>query len=186
MECRPLFLPMRSNACGAGDHPGMEPTVLIRTSFISQVDSHSGKVEASASTAGGANVANFLQDHRALMLNFFRLEFQNSEFLNSFRRAVGLPWYTKLPVALLVLLIFTGSLLLAWLEYEVASAKQGVDALYVVAPNSPDFSDHVFAVHVDHQYLTPLIGSRYAINGLSFLTFYVVTRGGCVVKDISF
>ena len=161
VECRPLFTPMRSNARGSADHPGMEPTVLINTSFISQIDGQSAKVEASASTASGANVAKFVQDHRALILNFFRLEFQDSEYVGLFRRAVGLPWYTTITLALLTLLMATGATLLACVQYQVAAAKQGLDALHAAEPYPPDFSDQVIAVHVDHQYITPGLNARY-------------------------
>ena len=155
MECRPLFEPMRSNAKGADKHPGLEPTVLINTSFISQIDGQSEKLQGASSSAGGANVAKFVQDHRALMLNFFRLEFQASEYVDGFRRAIGLPWYTKAPMLLMLLLILSGSGLLLFVQHEVAKVRQGIDALHVAPPVAPDFSDRTFDLRVKRHYITP-------------------------------
>jgi hypothetical protein len=155
MECRPLFQPMRSNAIGAEDHPGMEPTILINTSFISQIDGQDAKVTASASKSGGVNVAKFTQDHRALLVNFFRLEFRSSEHINTFRRALGLAWYQKLPLLMLALAVCTGVWLLLQLQEEVLAAQQELDALYVTGSLAPDLSDQVLPVRVGRHYVTP-------------------------------
>jgi hypothetical protein len=109
----------------------MEPTVLIKTSFIAKLEGQDEKLEAGKNSAGGVNLAKFVADHRALMLDFFRFEFRKSEDLPAFRRALGLPWYTQLPLFSLILLVLSGIALLFVLRYEVSLAEDGIEALYV-------------------------------------------------------
>jgi hypothetical protein len=58
MECRPLFEPQRTNA--RGGYPGrqMDPTVLIKTSFLGS--------SGGAAHGGAAPVSRFVQDHRTV------------------------------------------------------------------------------------------------------------------------
>ena len=156
MECRPLFEPMRSNAQGARVGRDMEPEIIIKTSFIAKLDGQGDKLEG----AQGVNLAKFVQDHRALVLDFFRFEFRSNEDLSAFRRALGLPWYTRLPLALLLLLVLTGVALLFWLEYEVELANRDLDALRVPPAFEPDFSNQTLFVSTTRHFITPGQSSR--------------------------
>jgi hypothetical protein len=160
MECRPLFVPMKSNAQGMVEGHEMEPTVIIKTSFISKLEGQEENMEALKGATSGVNLAKFVQDHRALMLDFFRYEFRKNEDLPAFRRALGLPWYTQLPLALLLLLVLSGTLLLFWIRFEVSLAEDGVEALKVPPPIKPDFSEQVLSVQLDRHFVTPGKQSR--------------------------
>ena len=90
METRPLFEPQRSNAQGMYSGRQMNPTVLIKTSHIagSEFDSDEGP--------GKAHVNRFVQDHRALILDFFKSDFKKTKRAVSLRHALGIP--VKRPV----------------------------------------------------------------------------------------
>lgn len=160
MECRPLFEPMKSNAQGMDDTLDMEPTIIIKTSFISQLEGQEGNMEALQGASSGVNLPKFLADHRALMLDFFRYEFRRSDDLHAFRKAIGLPWYTVLPLVLLLLLVLSGTGLLLWVRYQVSLAEGTIQALKVPPPIDPDFSDQVLFAKLNRHYLTPGQESR--------------------------
>ena len=160
MECRPLFESMKSNAEGMQDGLDMEPTVIIKTSFISQLGSHEDNLEALKDASSGVNLPKFVADHRALMLEFFRYEFRRSEDLPAFRKAIGLPWYTVLPLALLLFLVLSGSGLLLWIHHEVSLAEDTAEALKVPPPMVPDFSDQMLFARLNRHFLTPGKQSR--------------------------
>ena len=94
METRPLFEPQRSNAQGMHSGREMNPTVLIKTSAIAgaEFDHHD-----SEDGPGKAHVNRFVQDHRTLMLDFFKSDFKHTRRAAVLRNALGIPNYTKLP-----------------------------------------------------------------------------------------
>jgi hypothetical protein len=160
MECRPLFEPMKSNAQGMDETLDMEPTIIIKTSFISQLEGQEETMEALKDASSGVNLPKFVADHRALMLDFFRYEFRRSDDLHAFRRAIGLPWYTLLPLGVLLLLVLSGTVLLLWIRHQVSLAEGTIEALKVPPPIDPDFSDQVLFTKLNRHFLTPGQESR--------------------------